>query len=160
MRYIIPLILSLSCQETDKKPVQNITGVQPSESTSLLSSWEVRFTDNTLRAPYESSVGWQNYYKREYKQALPLFSGEALARLHLELSALNRQALLMYSYSVKYAYSEYKQETDGLEVAYFQGVAACFLGEYEEAKSFLSKDQKNPDLAARAAQWKIWSQPR
>ena len=154
MHYVIPLFLALSCQETEKAPTQELGSKQ--ESISLEKAWEVRFTDNTLRAPYEGSVGWQHYYKREYKQSLPLFNGEALARLHLELSALNRQALLMHSYSIKYAYGDYKQEGDGPEVSYLQGVAACFLGEFEEAKSFLSKETNNVDLKPRAEQWLAW----
>ena len=123
---------------------------------NLKEAWPVRFSNDELRTPYEQNSGWQNYYTREFESSMLMMEGDALARLHLEFSALYRQALVLHANATIHAYEGYKNDLDPPQVTYLLALAHLFKNDLEKAQSYLSKHQVDPQTESGARQWTEW----
>ncbi|MBM75594.1 MAG: hypothetical protein CMK59_09350 [Proteobacteria bacterium] len=150
--------------EETSQPEQPAIEVEYSKSL-LQQSWPVRLAKAEQRQVFEGSEGWINYYNKDYSAALSNLQGSAQARVHLELSALYRQAALMHAYATEHIYGPPKNDIPLSEALYFRGAARSFLGRTEEAqadlKQFLIKvpeQEKNNSadrnkMRSQAQQW-------
>ena len=159
LKYILSVILMIvGCGDTQKstKETSSNSSAQTMKKMNLKEVWQVRFVDETLLASYSSKSGWQKYYSREFEQAMSTLEGEALARIHVEYSALYRQALLLHSNATFHAYEGYKNKLDPPQVSYLLAVSSIFKNDIAKSESYLSKYTADPQTDSRVSQWKKW----
>src|SRR6185503_18570025 len=103
--------------EPEHEPESASTSV-PAELVA--STWQVRMSDPTARAPYEQHPGWALLFQRDLEAALGAFEEQrderGSARVHLELAALYRQATRLAAEATLQVYGADRQETDPLDV--------------------------------------------
>ena len=164
IKSILPAVIvsffSLSfwgCTTKDSQETVSVERIK-SEAQNIENSsfWMTRLAHPSALTPFVSDAGWQSYYLRDFQVALSQFSGEALARHHLERSALFRQALLMHARSNKNLYTQYKDAEDPIQSQYFLAVSSIFLGQYEEASKIFDTIAPEPKFDDNIAQWKAW----
>jgi hypothetical protein len=145
------------CSNKDNQDISSVEHTETADKNKQDSSyWMNRLVDMSALAPFVSDAGWQSYYSRDFQVALSNFSGEALARHHLERAALYRQGLLMHARSNKNLYTQYKNAEDPVQSQYFLAESFIFLGEYEEASKIFSQIAAEPKFDDNIAQWKAW----
>jgi hypothetical protein len=149
--------LGLGCENKQRalqEKIQEESSVDVKDSIEAY--WMHRFVDSQKLTPFVGDAGWQSYYTRDFQDAMRGFTGEALARHHLEHSSLYRQALLMHSNASKNLYTEYKSEEDPIQSQYILAVASIFLGEFDEAQKILERFPTDSTLDDHVRQWKVW----
>ncbi len=154
------LLGSPACSGGEVQPQAQAEGAVVPEAL-LAKSWQVRLSDNALRAPFEAHPGWGAFFQRSYEAALPAFAadpgdGKALARLHVEHAALYRQAARMAAGALAQVYGPDRQPEDPAEVLYLLGASLALLGDKEGAKKALSELPAGTAVAAQAAAWQGW----
>ena len=131
----------------------------------IADAWQVRMADDQARAPFEAHAGWAHLFQHDHHAALASFAadpgdGRGLARTHLELAALYRQAALVAGRSGVYTYGEARVDEDPASVDYLVAVGDFLEGKTREgelALTALGKAGPAP-LQAAAEDWRAWVQ--
>ena len=138
-------------------------GRAPVEMTLVNAAWQVRMADASVRAPFESSGAWANLFNRAHDEALRAFAadpgaGRGLARVHLELAELFREAARLNANATRHVYGTDRQPEDPVEVAYLLGASAALLGDNEAANAAFAAlpSTVGPEISGRADQWRAW----
>lgn len=128
-------------------------------------TWPVRMADATARAPFESHAGWALLFQRKHDEAIGAFDadradGRGLARTHLELSALYRQAALLAGRAAADVYGESRVDQDPAAGGYLMAVGLVLDGHADQAGTALAAaGNDGPEaLQAAAAGWRSWLQ--
>ena len=153
------LAVLLAC--TSGPPEREPESASTSVSAELLAStWQVRMSDATTRAPYEQHPGWALLFQRDFEGALRAFDEQrddgGLARAHLELAALFRQAARLAAEATLQVYGEDRQETDPSDVDYLVGVSEALLA---KPTTHLASTPGDPVYAGRVAAWRSGTWP-
>lgn len=120
-------------------------------------SWQVTVAPADALAPISGAPVWQAFFKREYAQGLSA-AGEGLvaARLHAEISAMYRQALLAQSYSIIETYKEeQRRKGDPAEVGYLVGVSYVITGASDKGPALIQAAESSAyaPIAEAAKAW-------
>ncbi|MGC6508768.1 MAG: hypothetical protein ACON4U_10155 [Myxococcota bacterium] len=150
------VVLGFACSsETPSQEASNIT-IQATQDLAILEkSWPLVYATTDSRSDFEGNPGWMAYFNRDYATALTSLSGDAQARVHIELASLYRQALRLHAHSTVHLFESNAQETDPVEARYLLGVSKLFLGEQDAASALLlePKDSFGP-FAPNADIWR------
>ncbi len=126
-------------------------------------TWPVRMADAATRAPFEAHAGWAKLFQRDHAGALAAFAadpgdGRGLARTHVELAALYRQAALLAARSAAHVYGDAREPEDPAEVPYLYAVGAFLSGASDEGRAALAlQPDSGPDaLKASVGDWQRW----
>lgn len=152
---VCSLLFFWGCGSNDKAQTEQSSSPKiEAEKGSQL--WVNRLARPEKLNPFVQDPGWQSYYTRNFQDTIRGASGVALARFHLEHSALYRQALRMYSSATKNLYTQYKSEEDPVQSQYFLAISYIFLGELDKGAALLDQLGDEPILNGSAEQWKAW----
>lgn len=139
------------------------SGTTAVSADMVAKTWPVRMSDDAARAPFEAQSGWAALFQRDHGQALAAFAGDpassrALARTHLELSAIYRQAALLAAHSSRHVYGELRVDEDPVEADYLLAVGGALTGDLDTARTALTAlgGAGEPTLQASAADWRAW----
>ena len=129
------------------------------------STWPVSMADDTLRAPFESHPGWVAFVmQRDYPAALAAFGGDAplaggQARVHLELAAAYRQALLIGAHATIQVYGENRRDEDPPAVDCLLVVSYALAGLDDPQAGRLEACSASviTDLVDHARAWDDWA---
>ena len=153
------LALLLACTSEPQDRALESAGTSVS-SELVASTWQVRMSDPTARAPYEQHPGWALLFQRDLEAALGAFEQQrderGSARVHLELAALYRQATRLAAEATLQVYGADRQETDPLDVDYLVGVSEALLS---QPTTHLARTPDDPVYAARVARWRAGAWP-
>lgn len=127
----------------------------------LEGSWQIRMADDSARAPFEQNGGWATLFMRQHHEALAAFEASApvngigLARIHIDLAALYRQAALMGANATRHVYGTDRQPEDPASIDYMVGVANAVVRDCPAAKAAFAKvpPPTDPALASALAFW-------
>jgi len=126
-------------------------------------AWQVRMAEDQARAGFEAHPGWAHLFQHDHHAALQAFAvdpgdGRGLARTHLELAALYRQAALIGARSGRFTFGEARVDEDPLGVDYLVAVGAIMEGKLDEGKLALGTlgTTGTPALQASAGDWRAW----
>lgn len=128
------------------------------EDSLVDASWQVEIAPAEALSPLSGSPVWQSFFKREYAQGLSVAGeGPAAARIHAEIAAMYRQALLIQAYSIIETYKEdQRREGDPAEVGYLVGVSYVVTGASDKGPELI-KAAESSAYAPVAAAAKAWS---
>jgi hypothetical protein len=166
------LLLALGCNPpTQTSPEPSGSSADPAPTSTAIpgtmvgSTWPVAMADDALRAPFEAHPGWAALVmQRDYPSALAAFGGEAAlgvgqARIHMELAAAYRQALLVGANATVQVYGENRRDEDPPEVDCLLVVSYALLGQPDPVADRMdacaTSGQAEPIAHARA--WSAWS---
>lgn len=153
------LIIGMGC--SGGSSTQSTTETQNTIAESITVSaamveqtWVYLAADDGWRGAFEGDASWTAYFNRDYLGALDSITDINGARMHAEYAAVYRQATLMHAQAIENVYNTDKQDEDGNDTLYLRGVARVLLGNTAGAVEDFST-LANPDLLAKAEQWKI-----
>ena len=131
----------------------------PVPAALLDTTWPVRLSDDTARAPFEGDAGWSAVFQRDYPDALAAFqaAGDAAgtARMHVEMAALHHQAALLSANATVHVYGNDRQDVDPAEVTYLVAASQGLKGDCAAAgEALASLDPTPTQLEAGATWWK------
>jgi hypothetical protein len=166
------LLLAIGCNPpTQTSPDPAGSSADPAPDPTVIpgamvgSTWPVAMADDALRAPFESHPGWAAMVmQRDYPTALAAFGGDAAvpagqARIHTELAAAYRQALLVGANATVQVYGENRRDEDPPEVDCLLVVSYALLGQPDPEAARLEACQAagQADLVAHAQAWHAWA---
>lgn len=130
------------------------------------SSWPGRMATDATRAPFEQQGGWAALVmQRDYPAAMAAFSGEpplplGQARVHLELAAAYRQALLLGAHATVQVHGENRRDEDPPHVDCLLAVSYVLLADGERAQAARPgcEASGDADLVEHAVAWLDWHQ--
>lgn len=161
------LLLSLGCgtsvQSHLDEPAGVTTAAEPPVAAALVdASWPVRVATEADVAPFVAQPGWVTFVmRRDYRRAAEQL-GEAgplaVARAHVEIAAVLRQAALLSAHSLVETYGKTPEPTDPVGAAHLLAVSYAITGDLEAARArsaALDGVADDPTLAWHAP-WKAW----
>ncbi len=148
----------------DDQGATEAPAVQAIDASLATTTWPVRMADAQARSPFETQPGWASLFQRDHAGALAAFGadpgdGRGLARTHLELAALYRQAALLAARSAAHVYGDARVPQDPAEVGYLEAVGRILDGDTDAglvALGALPGSGPAP-LQAAASGWKAWA---
>jgi len=167
-------LLAIGCSpptETSPAPAGSSGDPVPAETSTVIpgamvsSTWPVLMADDARRAPFESHPGWAALVmQRDYPAALAAFGGDAShalgqARVHAELAAAYRQALLVGANATVQIYGENRRDEDPAEVDCLLAVSYRMLAVEDSNAQRLASCQTTEisELKAHAEAWQAWT---
>lgn len=166
------LLLAIGCNPpTQTSPDPAGSSADPAPDPTVVpgamvgSTWPVSMADDALRAPFETHPGWAALVmQRDYPAALAAFGGDAplaagQARVHTELAAAYRQALLVGANATVQIYGNNRRDEDPPEVDCLLVVSYVLLGQPDPESERLAACQScgQADLVAHTQAWADWA---
>ncbi len=145
------------CGGTDGDQVGKV--VQAAVSGDVVrATWMAQIAEPGVLDTMAGHPGWQAFHGRDYAGALAVGTEWAgVGRVHAELSALYRQAVLLAARAIEQTYkSDQRRDGDPDEVDYLLGLSYAVMGQMDEAKALLGKNAKS-SVEALAAADSAWS---
>lgn len=166
MRLLRPIGLALGlalagCGDKPTEPAATEAASQAVAAPLVEKAWQARMADAATRAPYEGHAGWGALFMRNHDEALAAFAadpgdGRGLARLHLEMAIVYREAARLAANATLQVYEADRQPEDPPETTYLVAVSKALLGDVAGAKAALAALPAGSAVAAHAAAWQGW----
>lgn len=161
------LLMALRCgtsvQTHLDEPAAVAPAAEPAVPVALVeAAWPVRVATEADVAPYVAQPGWVTLVmRRDYRRAAEQLGGAgplAVARAHVEIASVLRQAALLSARSLIETYGETPEPTDPVGAAHLLTVSYAVTGDLEAARArsaALDAVTSDPTLAWHAP-WKAW----
>lgn len=128
----------------------------------VAAAWPVRLAADAPRAPFEAHPGWGLLFTRKLDEAMPAFAAApalpvGLARVHLDVAAVYRNAALLGANATRHVYGTDRLPQDPPQVDFLMADALAVLGDCAGVKAKLEALAPPAELSARAAALSAWA---
>ena len=156
------LLLASCVGDEQAAPVEAPVTTSALPAGLVAESWPVRLAVDVARAPFEAHPGWGLLFTRKVDEAVPAFAAEpvqgiGLARAHLDLAGVYRNAVLLGVNATRHVYGTDRLPQDPSDVDFVLAEALALAGDCAAASAKLAQP---PALAAakpRAAALATWA---
>ncbi|MFM2247694.1 MAG: hypothetical protein RL071_3768 [Pseudomonadota bacterium] len=165
--WLAPALGGLGCGGDEvAAPVEVAPALTALPAALVASAWPVRLAADAPRAPFEAHPGWGLLFSRKLDEALPAFAAApavpvGLARVHLDIAAVYRNAALLGANATRHVYGTDRLPQDPPQVDYLLADALAVTGDCAGVKAKLeglgSQLAPQPALAERAAALGAWA---